>query len=98
LLTGHWTIGGVALLVALAGLPLVRLDPGQLPVGFVTMADLVRRTVPLNAAGLKEAGARPPDRWDILTALAAEYGKLTPEQIGPETFFHRKSLELADAR
>ncbi|PHK19530.1 hypothetical protein VF10_21550 [Nostoc linckia z13] len=98
LLTGQWIASGTALLVALAGLPLVRADPGRLPAGFATLADLVRRTVPLNATGLREAGGRPADRWAILTALAAEHGNLAPDKIGPETFFHRKSLKLANAR
>jgi len=98
LLTGHWIASGVILLVALAGLPLLRADPGRLPPEFVTVADLVRRTVPLNATRLRKAGGRPADRWTILTALAAEHGNLSPDEIGPETFFHRKSLELANAR
>lgn len=98
LLTGHWIVSAVILLIAVAGLPLLRLDPGRLPAGFVTVADLVRRTVPLNATRLREAGARPADRWTILAALAAEHGHLSPDEIGPETFFHRKSLELANAR
>lgn len=98
LFTGHWIISGIALLVALAGLPCLRADPGRLPAGLATVADLVRRTVPLNAAGLREAGGRPADRWVILTALAAEHGNLPREKIGPETFLHRRSLELASAR
>ena len=98
LLTGHWIVSGIGFLVALAGLPFFRADPGRLPAGFATVADLVRRTVPLNATVLREAGGRPADRWAILTALAAEHGNLPPDKIGPETFFHRKSLELADGR
>ena len=98
LLTGHWIISGVVVLIALAGLPLIRLDPGRFPAGLVTVADLVRRTVPLNPIDLKFAGARPADRWSILVALSAEHGELSPQEIGPETFFHRKSLELAKAR
>lgn len=95
LLTGHWMVGGVFALIALAGLPLLRVDPGRLPAGIVNVADLVRRTVPLNAPILTEAGGRPADRWSVIIALAAEYGTLPPDEIGPETFFHRKSLELA---
>ena len=98
LLTGHLIVSGVIVLIALAGLPLLRMDPGRLPAGFVTVADLLRRTVALNAIGLRQAGGRPADRWAILTALAAEHGNLPPNEIGPETFFHRKSLELANAR
>ena len=98
LLTGHWIVSGVVASIALAGLPLLKLDPGRLPAGFVTIADLVRRTVPLNSTALKDAGGRPAERWAILTALAAEHGNLPPDQIGPETFFHRASLELATAR
>lgn len=98
LLTGHWLVGGIVALVALAGLQLLRVDPGSYPISIVTVADLVRRTVPLNAAILKAAGGRPADRWSILVAMAAEYGVLPPDEIGPETFFHRKSLELATAR
>lgn len=98
LLTGHWLVSGIFALIALTGLPLLRLDPGRLPAAIVTVEDLVRRTVPLNADSLKESGARPADRWSVLTALAAEHGILPPHEIGPETFFHRKSLEQATAR
>jgi hypothetical protein len=98
LLTGHWIVSSVVALIALAGLPLLMLDPGRFPAGFVTIADLVRRTVPLNSTALKDAGGRPADRWAILTALAAEHGNLPLDQIGPETFFHRASLELAATR
>lgn len=98
LLTGHWIVSVVIVLIALVGLPLLGMDPGRLPAGFVTIADLVRRTVPLNAIGLRESGGRPADRWAILTALAVEHGNLPPDEIGPETFFHRKSLELLNAR
>ena len=98
LLTGHWIVSGIVALIALAGLPLLRVDPGRYPASIVTVADLVRRTAPLNAASLKAVGGRPADRWSILVALAAEHGVLPPDEIGPETFFHRKSLELATAR
>ena len=97
LLTGHWIVSGFMALAAFASLPLLRLDPGRLPAGIVTVADLVRRTVPLNAVSVKEVGGRPADRWSILVALAAEYGTLAPDEVGPETFFHRKSLEQSTA-
>lgn len=97
LLTGHWIVSGFFALAALAGIPLLRLDPGQFPAGVETIADLVRRTAPLNVAGLKQAGGRPADRWSILVALAAEHGTLPPDEIEPETFLHRRSLELAAA-
>lgn len=97
LFTGHWLVSGILALMALAGLPLLRVDPGRFPSDIVTVADLVRRTVPLNAARLKEGGGRPADRWSVVAALAAEHGVLPPHEIGPETFFHRKSLELATA-
>ena len=97
LLTGHGIVSGIVAILALAGLPLLRADPGRYPVGVVTVADLVRRTVPLNSARLKTAGGRPADHWSILVALAAEHGFLPPDKIVPETFFHRKSLELATA-
>jgi hypothetical protein len=95
LLTGHWIVSGIAALIALVGLPLIRLDPGRLPAGIVTVADLVRRTVPLNTPRLKEAGGRPADRWSVLAALAAEHGVLPPDEIGPETVFHRTQLQSA---
>lgn len=97
LLTGHWRISGIVAPVSLAGIPLLRLDPGRFPKGMLTVADLVRRTVPLNVASLKEAGVRLGDRWSILVALAAEHGELSPAEIDPDTFFHRRSLELATA-
>lgn len=98
LFTGHWMLSGLGILIALCGVPLAKLDPGRFPSGVVTMADLVRRTVPLNSIALTGFGARPADRWTILTALAAEHGNLPPDEIGPETFFHRASLEVATAR
>lgn len=98
LLTGFSIVSGVFGLLALAGLPLLRIDPGRLPAELVTVADLARRTAPLNATSLREAGGRPSDRWEILTALAAEHGNLRIDEISPETFFHRKGLELANGR
>lgn len=98
LLTGHWMVSAIAVLIAFAGWPLLRMDPGRFPAGMTTVADLVRRTAPLNAVILKNAGARPSDLWSVLVALSAEHGRLPPDQIGPDTFFHRKSLELATAR
>lgn len=97
LLTGHWMISGAAILIAAAGWPLLRMDPGRFPTGTATVADLVRRTAPLNTATLRTAGARPADLWSVLVALCAEHGRLPPDQIGPESFFHKKSLELATA-
>jgi hypothetical protein len=97
LLNSHWLISGILGLAALAGLPLLRLDPGRFPAGMLTVGDLVRRTVPLNVAILKDAGGRPSDRWSVLVALAAEHGELSLKEIGPETCFHRRSLELASA-
>lgn len=95
LLTGHWLASGIAVLVAATGLPLLWLDPGRLPVGMVTVGDLAQRTAPLNSELLGKAGGRPSDRWSILVALAAEHGTLPASQIGPETYFHRRSLEMA---
>lgn len=98
LLTGHWMASGVAVVVAATGLPLLWVDPGRLPVGLVTVGDLAQRTAPLNSELLGKAGGRPSDRWSILVALAAEHGTLPAGQIGPETYFHRRSLEMAAAR
>jgi hypothetical protein len=95
LLTGHWIVSVVAVAIALSGLLFLRVDPGRVPAGIETVADLVRRAVPLNAVWLKEVGGRPADRWSILVALAAEHGALPPDEIGPETVFHRKQLETA---
>ena len=94
LLTGHWPTSGVAVLVAATGLPLLWVDPGRLPVGIVTAGDLAQRIAPLNSGLLQKAGGRPSDRWSILVALAAEHGTLPASQIGPETYFHRRSLEM----
>lgn len=97
LLTGHWIVSTAAAVIALAGFPFLRVDPGRFPAGIETLGDLVRRTVPLNAAKLKEVGGRPADRWSILVALASEHGELPPNEIGPETVFHRTQLETATA-
>lgn len=98
LLTKHFMIGGVLILIAVVGLPLLRQDPGRFPAGMLTIADLVRRTVPLNSTIVEEAGGRPADRWSILVALAAEHGSLSSNEIEPGTYFHRRTLELATAR
>jgi hypothetical protein len=97
LLTAHWLTSGLAILVAGTGLPLVWVDPGRLPAGIVTVGDLAQSTAPLNSDLLGKAGGRPSDRWSILVALAAEHGTLAAGQIGPETYFHRRSLEMAAA-
>jgi hypothetical protein len=96
LLTGNLIFSAAAAAIALVGVPLLRVDPGRFPAGIETIADLVRRTVPLNASKLKEAGGRPADRWSVLAALAAEHGVLQPHEIGPETVFHRKQLKKAE--
>jgi hypothetical protein len=98
LLTGHWIVSVAIAPVVVAGILLLRIDPGRLPDDITSIGDLVKRTVPLNTAILKEAGGRPGTRWSVLVALAAEYGTLPTEEIGPETFFHRKSLQMAAAR
>lgn len=98
LLAGLWFVSVAAAMIALGGLPLLRLEPGRMPAGIVTVGDLVRRVVPLNAAKLKDSGGRPSDRWSIVVALAAEYGELAPDEIGPDTFLHQRSLDLAAAR
>lgn len=95
LLNGHWLVASVVALIALAGLPLLIFDAGRFPAGIVTIADLVRRTAALNATALKDAGGQPANRWAILAALAAEHGRLPPDKIRPETFFHRRSLKEA---
>ena len=84
-------------MLAAAGAALLKADPGSLPVGVETLGDLVTRAVPLNAQKLAEVGARLPDRWTILTGLAAEHGILSPAEILPETFLHLKSLKLASS-
>lgn len=95
LFTGAWLWSGIGALVLALGALLVRLDPARLPFGVLTVGDLVRRAAPLNAQKLVKSGARPPDRWAILVALAAEHGSLPPAQIGPNTFLLRKGMELA---
>jgi hypothetical protein len=95
LLAGNWKVSAVAAAIALVGVPFLRFDPGRFPAGIETVGELARRTVPLNAAKLREHGARPADRWSILVAVAAEHGLLPPNEIGPETVFHRKQLETA---
>ena len=98
LFTQHWMESGAAALVAVGGFPLQLLDRGQYPTGVVTFGDLVRRIAPLNVTKLRDVGGAPADRWSVLVALAAEHGVLSPREIGPDTFLHRKSLELANAR
>lgn len=97
LFNAHWFVGGALALIGLIGFSLIWVDEGRYPTGVVSVGDLVRRTVPLNSTIVKSAGGRPADRWSILTALASEYGVLPPHEIGPDTFFHRESLEQAKA-
>lgn len=98
LITGAWALTGLGALLVAFGFLLLRVDPARLPLGVATVGDLVRRTVPLNAQDLAETGVRPPDRWAIVVALAAEHGSLSPDQIGPDTFLLRKGMELAAKR
>lgn len=91
----HWLFGGASASVAMIGLILVWRDPGRFPAGIHTLGDLVNRAVPLNSKLLKELGGRPAARWSILTSIAAEYGKLEPAEISPETYLHKKSLDEA---
>ncbi len=98
LFTGAWTLTGLGALVVALGVLLLRVGPARLPFGVATVGDLVRLTVPLNAQDLALTGARPPDRWAILVALAAEHGSLPTDQIGPDTFLLRKGMELAAKR
>ncbi len=97
LFTGHWR---AALLLAVSGVAigslLVRIDPGRPPRSIVTVRDLVERMVPLNFGALRAAGARVPDRWAVLTALAAEHGELAPGEMRRETVLHR--VQLRDRR
>jgi hypothetical protein len=95
---GAWIAAGVGALAVAVGILLGRLEPARLPLGVATVGDLVRRTVALNAQDLARTGARPPDRWAVLVALAAEHGSLPPDQIGPDTFLLRKSMEMAAKR
>lgn len=90
-----WEIAACGAMLATAGAALVKIDPGSLPVGVETLGDLVTRAVPLNAQVLSEIGARLPDRWTMLTGLAAEHGILSPAEIYRDTYLHLKSLKLA---
>lgn len=96
-LNAHWLFAGASACVAIIGHVLVRRDPGCFPSGIQTLGDLVHRAVPLNSKLVKEFGGRPAARWSILTAIAAEYGKLKPGDISTETYLHRKSLDEASA-
>lgn len=95
LLIGQFKLSMLALGVGMSGTFFVWTDRGRLPVGVATIGDLVRRTAPLNASKLQAEGGRPSNRWEILASLAAEHGILGPDQIRPETFLHRKSMDLA---
>lgn len=95
LFIGAWAASLVPAFLATLGALLMRQDPGRLPKGVVTVGDLARRAAALNSEKLKGEGGRPAYCWTVLVALAAEHGVLPPDEIGPDTFFHRKSLELA---
>lgn len=95
LFNAHWLFAGCSASLAMLGIILVWRDPGRFPKGIQTLGDLVNRTVPLNSKRLKELGGRPANRWSILTAIAAEYGKLDPADVSPETYLHKKSLDEA---
>ena len=93
-----WRVALAAAVLFIAGVVGVYIDKGRFPSELNTVGDLVRRTAALNVTPLRESGARPVDRWDVLTALCAEYGVLQPSQIGPGTFLLRKGMEIATAR
>lgn len=97
LLIGQWLLSCFAFGIAVFGMIPIWADRGRLPAGVATVGDLVRRTAPLNARQLEADGGRPSDRWTILVSLASEHGSLMPDEIAPETFLHRKSMELAAA-
>jgi hypothetical protein len=97
LLMGHWAVSGLMLVIGALGGVVGWMDRGKLPPGISTVADLVRRTAPLNTPGLRTEGGRPSDRWSILVALAAEHSSLTPDEISPETYLHLSSLKMATA-
>jgi len=90
-----WLVGGIAAPAVFIGALLIKLDPGKLPEGVLTVGDLARRAAPLNSEKLRLDGGRPADRWSVLAALASEHGVLPPDEIGPETFLHFKSLKVA---
>lgn len=98
LFNAAWAFSGIGALVVVVGILLLWIEPGRLPTRVATVGDLVRRTVPLNVQKLAAAGARSPDRWSILVALAAEHGSLSCDEIGPDAFLLRKGMELANAR
>ena len=91
-----WELAAGGAVMAAAGAALLKADPGSLPVEVQTLGDLVTRAVPLNAQKLAEMGARLPDRWTMLTVLAAEHGILSPAEIFPDTYLHLKSLKMAN--
>lgn len=97
LTVGHLAVSGLMLAFGALGGALEWIDRGKMPPGITTVGDLVRRTAPLNVRRLRTEGGRPSDRWSILVALAAELGTLAPDEISPETFLHRNSLEMATA-
>ena len=96
LFNAAWEVAAGGVVMAVAGAAVLRADPGSIPVGIETLGDLVARTIPLNAQKLSEAGARLPDRWAMLTGLAAEHGSLSPAEISSDTFLHVKSLKIAN--
>ena len=70
------------------------LDWDSVPVGVETLGQLITRAAPLNAQVIIESGTRLPDRWTMLTRLAAEDGMVSPADIYPDTFLHLESLKL----
>lgn len=87
---GSIAIAAIAFVVA-------RKDRGRFPRGMATVADLVRRVAALNAAHLKQLGAKSAKRWDVLIGLVQDHTDLPAEDITADTVFFRRQLKRRSA-
>lgn len=90
----RWFVMGIGALLALVAL-VPRSASFRYPETMATVGDLVARCVPLNTPTLSAAGARLPDRWSVLVALAAFHGGVEPESITPDHFVSHDAMEKA---
>lgn len=90
-----WLSGAASLVVA--GVLLMRLDPGKLPDLDSTLGDLATKATALNFGLLARSGAavRVEGLWDAMADVLSEQGerRLSKTDIRRETFILQKQLE-----
>ena len=81
------------MLVVLAGMGLMRLDPGRFPSGCRTLGDLAEKVAARNFGKLIAEGAAPREKhlWSALLDVLSDYAAVPASEIGPDTQLIGKS-------